>query len=278
MKANTLSLLTLLLLSPSCQTSLRQPEAPDSAVEAGAEDALSAPEAPEAAADVEALPLLGTSPDSPATSCLALHQLASALPSGIYWTLRADGATPTAVWCDMEEDGGGWTRLTNPRADALPPWHPDLQTQGWAYPGTGSCAPTPQEFMYEAEWGLRAYVCGNDGLQLEVTWSGAEPLTEVRFRATAQGTAQHDLSLNNQPRAPDRLTGEPASCACWNGEAAAAAPAPNECWATVVDAAPHRATLAEPSVTLSLTLITGPSCSPDCAYGTGANLIELSVR
>ena len=50
-------------------------------------------------------------PESPATSCLALHNAFPSLPDGAYWIRPAGESVPYELWCDMTRNGGGWTLI-----------------------------------------------------------------------------------------------------------------------------------------------------------------------
>jgi len=66
-------------------------------------------------ADVSALqsaaPFVGTLPNLPGASCLDIKTKFSDAPSGIYWVDLDAGSRANAfqVYCDMIQDGGGWT-------------------------------------------------------------------------------------------------------------------------------------------------------------------------
>ena len=44
-------------------------------------------------------------------SCAAIHAQSSGLPSGVYSIQPAGSSQPFQVYCDMESNGGGWTRV-----------------------------------------------------------------------------------------------------------------------------------------------------------------------
>lgn len=53
----------------------------------------------------------GTTQDTPAQSCADIHANCANLPSGMFWLdpNGGDAADAFQVYCDMENDGGGWT-------------------------------------------------------------------------------------------------------------------------------------------------------------------------
>ena len=59
---------------------------------------------------VEIVPAIGRSADEAALSCSDLLDVWPSAPSGVYW-INPVGTGAFEVLCDMETDGGGWTRV-----------------------------------------------------------------------------------------------------------------------------------------------------------------------
>src|SRR5512140_1454320 len=52
---------------------------------------------------------LGASKNNPAASCAALNAARAGLPNGIYWLKPSTSAVAFEAYCDMANEGGGWT-------------------------------------------------------------------------------------------------------------------------------------------------------------------------
>ena len=62
----------------------------------------------------------GTAPEQAAVNCTTLKQAFPSKPSGVYWIDPNGGGTGDAfqAYCEMGQEGGGWTLLTNHEASA----------------------------------------------------------------------------------------------------------------------------------------------------------------
>lgn len=220
---------------------------------------------------------LGESAGCAARSCLDLHERRPGLGSEVYWAMRADGITPVYVYCDMETDGGGWTALINPVDPRLPGTHPDLEmslaVEGYAHPG---CPGAITHGTVPGWHTILAYLCGTATIALTI--SSTFPASDVMFLATIQGQITHAITVNGTDIPPDTSTGAYMQCVFWNSSSELAYPETNECWRTTLDSAPHLELGVLRGEELTMSLSSGPSCSPDCLHGTGMNVARLFVR
>jgi len=143
---------------------------------------------------------------------------------------------------------------------------------------SSSCVSPPAEVVQNAWRGLYFYQCGMSSARLTITWPNPVGATDVMFIATIEGQSQL-LSVNGTQIAASGSTVDvnSALCAFWNGDGATASPTTNGCASTYLDApALRRPGVISGAFTLDIT--SGPSCSPNCNYGTGMNLQKLFVR
>lgn len=226
---------------------------------------------------------VGTDACRDARSCYELHNARPALTSGVYQIAFATGSA--AAYCDMVTDGGGWTALTNPFGTGLPLAAPGIVATAQELSGTQSCGPpVPAQFLAgdATSRGWSIYGCGDVALRLAVDWMNSLGARDVAFRATVQGQTFHRVAVAGSVVANTAVYKDTSGAFCyfWNkGGVSAPATAMNSCYKLSPTAPP----LVVPGAlaggkALGFEILTGPSCSPTCQYGTGANVVQIMVR
>lgn len=205
-------------------------------------------------------------------SCLELHVAHPELPSGVYPTQLADDP-PVLVWCDMELDGGGWTALTNPVNDQLPPLHPDLEVEVVGGETPVECEGNLREHLAHGQRGVALYRCWSGFATAVLTWR--HPQWEIALRISSASPATSKVFVNGTRIVPDSVSAEKGvQCAFWNLSGLTAHPETHPCRYATIDDGPRmiKVPSREP---VQLIIHSGPATH---AAGTGWNIVGLEVR
>ena len=213
------------------------------------------------------------------TSCLDILGSTYDIGDDVYTIDPSGGGVATAynVYCDMTTDGGGWTALVNPQNVGLSSTHPNLTNSATALSGTGSCPPTNSITSGNGWYAVRGYACGVFTGQFNQMWSNDIGATDVMFTAALQGQQTRTLSINGTNIPYDAFSNAYMKCAFWNGTGASSSPGTNSCHDTMLNVPPHVYN-NQFSGNLTIQVVTGVACYPDCYHGTGYNIQKLFVR
>lgn len=130
--------------------------------------------------------MVGVIEQYPAISCLHVIEVAGAVASGEFWLdPDGDGQQPFLAYCDMEVDGGGWTKVLHyPKDAAVRPCNYDSFSGELAPSEFGPSDPIgclPIEFI-EMLWehGLELLAVGDNYL-VTVTFSSIDESSRGKF-------------------------------------------------------------------------------------------------